>query len=53
MFVLPVYNALADYLYDSVDAADKYIASEVCSLFFLWLFVCFAQLWKLHPKDLE
>ena len=24
-----VYNAVADYLYDSVDAADKYIATEV------------------------
>nr|XP_054771646.1 protein MIS12 homolog [Lytechinus pictus]XP_054771647.1 protein MIS12 homolog [Lytechinus pictus] len=27
-FIDGVYNAVADYLYDSVDAADKYIASE-------------------------
>eukprot|EP00057_Strongylocentrotus_purpuratus_P001324 XP_001198150.2 PREDICTED: protein MIS12 homolog [Strongylocentrotus purpuratus] len=27
-FIDGVYNAVADYLYDSVDAADKYIATE-------------------------
>lgn len=30
-FIDGVYNALADYLYDSVDASDKYIASEAQS----------------------